>query len=114
VTTRRELIRLLGGAAAAWPLGAHAQQPAMPVIGFLRSTPAAPFVQLVTAFRQGLGELGLVEGDSVKIEQRWADNDPDRLPPLAADLVRRRASARPGHAGSKSGYRDHPHRFRGR
>jgi hypothetical protein len=68
---RREFITLLGGTAS-WPLAAGAQQPAVPVVGFLRSTPAAPFVQLVTAFRQGLGELGRVEGESVTIEQRWA------------------------------------------
>jgi putative ABC transport system substrate-binding protein len=89
---RRELITLLGGAAGAYPFVARAQQAALPVIGFLRSTPAAPFAHLVTAFRQGLGELGRVEGESVIIEQRWADNEPDRLPPLAADLVQRRVA----------------------
>jgi putative ABC transport system substrate-binding protein len=89
---RREFIALLGGAAAACPVAGRAQQPVTPLIGFLRSTPAAPFAHLVVAFRRGLGELGFVEGQNVTIEQRWADNYPDRLPALAADLVRRQVT----------------------
>jgi putative ABC transport system substrate-binding protein len=88
---RREFITLLGGAAI-WPLTARAQQPAMPVVGLLRSTPAAPFAHLVAALRQGLGDEGFVEGRNVAIEQRHADNQLDRLPALAADLVRRQVS----------------------
>ena len=88
---RREFITLVGGVAT-WPLAARAQQPAMPVVGLLRSTPAAPFNDLVAALRQGLDETGFVEGRNVIIEQRWADNQIDRLPDLAVDLARHQAA----------------------
>ena len=87
---RREfIITLFGGAAVGWPLAGRAQQPAMPVIGFLRSTSLAPFQNLVTAFGQGLKEAGFVEGRNVAIEYRYADNQIDRLPALVAELIRR-------------------------
>jgi putative ABC transport system substrate-binding protein len=85
---RREFMTLLGGAAAAWPLRARAQQPAMPVIGFLRSTSLAFSVPMVAAFRQGLTAAGFNEGQNVAIEYRYADNQLERLPGLVTELMR--------------------------
>ena len=89
---RREFIFILGSAAAAWPLAARAQQSAMPVIGYLESRSPDGMTDRLRAFRQGLKDTGYVEGENVRIGYRWAENQVDRLPVLAAELVRQRVS----------------------
>jgi len=89
---RRDFIKLITGSATAWPLAARAQQPAMPVIGYLTSRSQAEIADSIAAFRQGLREAGYIDGENVKVETRFAENDYARAPGLAADLVRRQVS----------------------
>jgi putative tryptophan/tyrosine transport system substrate-binding protein len=99
---RREFISLLGSAAVTWPLATRAQQPAMPVIGFLNATSPEGYAERLRGFRQGLKETGYIEGENVAIEYRWAESQVERIPALAAELVRRPVTviAAPGLATS--------------
>lgn len=90
---RREFLTVLGGAAVAWPLGARAQQPTMPVIGFISTGSAESFAPTLAAFHRGLNDNGYVDGQNVKIEYRWVEGRYDQLPALAAELVHRQVSA---------------------
>src|SRR5262245_56005874 len=99
---RRDFIKAVAGSSVAWSLAARAQQTAMPVIGFLRSTSLADATRLVTAFRQGLKEAGFVEGQNVAVEYRSAEDHPDRLPALVADLISQQVAVIVGNNNAQS------------
>jgi putative tryptophan/tyrosine transport system substrate-binding protein len=100
---RRDFFKVISGSTIAWPLAALAQQPTMPVIGFLNSASPETYAPQLAGFRQGLNEVGYIEGQNVAIEFRWAKSQYNRLPELAADLVRRRVAVIAATGGSVSG-----------
>jgi putative ABC transport system substrate-binding protein len=99
---RRQFIALVGIAAATGPLAARAQQPAIPVVGFMSARSAEDSARVASAFRQGLANTGFIEGETVKIEYRWANGDYDKLPALAADLVNHKVAILVGVGGDVS------------
>jgi hypothetical protein len=117
VMRRRDFITGIAGSAGAWPLAARAQQPAMPVIGLLHSQSPEEYAGLLRRFRQGLRDTGFVEGENLSIEYRWANNQLERLPALAAELIRRRVAVIVSLGSATvalAGDHDHPHRFQQR